>query len=182
MMLGLGLLMVAASCAPNGSSKPDSGASSSRDDAKSARSNTPQPSPAADQKPAPEAAATEVVDPAPATTPAPTMAPDAMIDSGIVRGEPMIDGGISRDIIRRKAQDHAADLRACGDAAALAIEFEIDSRGIVTDVELGEGTKLDDKAVVDCILEQIATWTFAAEVTAAAKVELNLDLSEPDPH
>ena len=96
-------------------------------------------------------------------------------------GEPMINGGLDRDIIRRKAQDHEADLHAClasdpTRAGKLTIKLSVDARGLVKDVELGKDSELDDRELVDCILEHIATWSFAGEATGAATVELALEL------
>lgn len=159
---------------------------------------------AADDKRAPEAApsgdavATEAAkaEAAAAGAPAPAPAPasslreeardDALASSRLKIGEPVISGGLDRDIIRRKAQDHQAELQACHAralagqpelAGTLAVELDIDARGLVEDVKLAEGSELDDRELVDCILEQLASWSFAGEASEAASVELRLELA-----
>lgn len=92
--------------------------------------------------------------------------------------EPMIDGGLDRDIIRRKAQDHEVELQACFDrserAGTVAVKLEVDARGVVKDVELGADSELDDREVVDCVLKLISGWSFAGEATGKATVSLSL--------
>lgn len=159
---------------------------------------------AADDKRAPEAApsgdavATEAAkaEAAAAGAPAPAPAPasslreeardDALASSRLKIGEPVISGGLDRDIIRRKAQDHQAELQACHAralagqpelAGTLAVELDVDARGLVEDVKLAEGSELDDRELVDCILEQLASWSFAGEASEAASVELRLELA-----
>jgi hypothetical protein len=141
-----------------------------------------------------EAAPQRAAEPADASPPTPAPESSAAADAAAAKtaeeralsrvqiGEPMINGGLDRDIIRRKAQDHEAELQAClgSDptlAGKLAVKLSVDARGVVKDVELGEGSELDDRELVDCILEHVATWSFAGEATAAATVELNLELT-----
>lgn len=159
---------------------------------------------AADDKRAPEAApsgdavATEAAkaEAAAAGAPAPAPAPasslreeardDALASSRLKIGEPVISGGLDRDIIRRKAQDHQAELQACHAralagqpelAGTLAVELDVDARGLVEDVKLAEGSELDDRELVDCILEQLASWSFAGEASEAASVVLRIELA-----
>ena len=143
--------------------------------------------------PAPERAAAEPTNASPALPRAETErdAPsgasaadkdDALAGSRVQIAEPMINGGLDRDIIRRKAMDHEADLRACHArapelAGTVAVKLSVDARGLVKDVELGEHSELDDRELVDCILEAVAGWSFAGEATAAATVELGIELT-----
>ncbi|HLT37441.1 MAG TPA: AgmX/PglI C-terminal domain-containing protein [Enhygromyxa sp.] len=111
---------------------------------------------------------------------------DALGGSRLRIAEPMVGGGIDRDIIRRKAQDHEADIRACHArgleanpelAGTVAVKLEVDARGVVKDVDLGSAGDLTDREVVDCILELVSKWSFAGEATGKATVELKLELS-----
>ena len=97
-------------------------------------------------------------------------------------------GLLLAEVVRRKAQDHEADIKACharglaGDpnlAGTVAVKLEVDKRGVVKDVELGGDSSLDDREVVDCILELVSKWSFAGEATGKATVELRLELSPP---
>lgn len=96
--------------------------------------------------------------------------------------EPMVNGGLGRDIIRRKAMDHEAELQACHArapelAGKVAVKLSVDARGLVKDVELSEQSELDNRELVDCILELVSGWSFAGEATAAATVELGIELT-----
>lgn len=119
----------------------------------------------------------------------PSAQADALAGSRVELAEPMINGGLNRDIIRRKAQDHEDDIRACharslvGDpdlAGTVAVELSVDERGVVRDVELADATDLADEDTVDCILELVSGWSFAGEATAKASVELRFDLTVAD--
>lgn len=107
---------------------------------------------------------------------------DALAGSRVQIAEPMVNGGLGRDIIRRKAMDHEADLQACYArapelAGKVAVKLSVDARGLVKDVELSEQSELDDRELVDCILELVSGWSFAGEATAAATVELGIELT-----
>jgi pyruvate/2-oxoglutarate dehydrogenase complex dihydrolipoamide acyltransferase (E2) component len=94
--------------------------------------------------------------------------------------EPMASG-LDRDIIRRKVQDHEADLQACVAnpelTGTLAVKLEIDARGVIKDVELAPGSEVDEREVVDCILAIVSTWSFAGEAKGKASAEIRLELS-----
>jgi hypothetical protein len=106
---------------------------------------------------------------------------EALTGSRLQLAEPMINGGLDRDIIRRKAQDHDDELRACYErdpklAGTVAVKLSVDARGKVKDVELGADSELEDREVVDCMLELLAGWSFAGEASSAATVELRFEL------
>lgn len=114
---------------------------------------------------------------------------DALAGSRLEIAEPMINGGLNRDIIRRKAQDHEDQIRACharslvGDpdlGGTVALELSVDERGVVKNVELADATDLADEDTVDCILELVSGWSFAGEATGKASVELRFDLTAAD--
>ncbi|MFO7561878.1 MAG: AgmX/PglI C-terminal domain-containing protein [Enhygromyxa sp.] len=105
----------------------------------------------------------------------------ALAPSRIQIAEPKTNGGIHRDIIRRKVLDHQADLQACAEGhelgGTLAVKLEVDARGVVGDVELGSQSGLDDREFVDCVLALVSKWSFAGEATAAASVELQFEIA-----
>jgi hypothetical protein len=104
---------------------------------------------------------------------------DAVAGSRLELAEPMISGGLDRDIIRRKVQDHEADIQACVTAelaGTVAVKLTIDDRGVVKDVVLNEETELGDRKAVDCILELMSKWSFVGEATGKASVELQFEL------
>lgn len=179
------LLALAPACSTSGS--PPGSAQEAADDKRA-----PEAAPSGDAV-ATEAAKAEAAAagaPAPAPAPASSLSEeardDALASSRLKIGEPVISGGLDRDIIRRKAQDHQAELQACHAralagqpelAGTLAVELDIDARGLVEDVKLAEGSELDDRELVDCMLEQLASWSFAGEASEAASVELRLELA-----
>jgi hypothetical protein len=104
---------------------------------------------------------------------------DAVAGSRLELAEPMISGGLDRDIIRRKVQDHEADIQACVAAelaGTVAVKLTIDDRGVVKDVALNEQSKLDNREAVDCILALMSKWSFVGEATGKASVDLQLEL------
>lgn len=181
------LLALAPACSTSGS--PPGSAQEAADD-KRAPEAAPSGDAVATKEAEAEAAAAGARAPAPAPAPASSLREeardDALASSRLKIGEPVISGGLDRDIIRRKAQDHQAELQACHAralagqpelAGTLAVELDIDARGLVEDVKLAEGSELDDRELVDCILEQLASWSFAGEASEAASVELRLELA-----
>jgi hypothetical protein len=113
----------------------------------------------------------------------------AISRSKLELAEPMISGGLDRDLIRRRALDHEADILACHAKAldgnpelfgTLAIELKVDARGVVKDVELGQASELGERELVDCVLELASAWSFVGEATGEATVELGFELSAPE--
>lgn len=112
----------------------------------------------------------------------------AIAGSQLEIAEPMISGGLDRDLIRRKALDHEDEIKACHAKAlvdnpelfgTLAIELKVDARGVVEDVELGPTSELGERELVDCVLEAVSGWSFVGEATSKASVELSFKLSAP---
>jgi hypothetical protein len=195
-LLTLALLLVLAGGCSSKSAAPGSGV---------ADAEQPEAGAAVEAAPERESPNEEAAEPTTASPPAPSRdakqaeaAPagersskkdDALADSRVEIAERMINGGLDRDIIRRKAQDHEADIRACyeralvGDptlAGTVVVELEIDARGIVNDMALGAKTDLDDREAVDCIVELLSRWSLAGEVSSAGTVELSFELTPAD--
>jgi hypothetical protein len=177
--LTLVLLALASGCK---STEPGSASNSAVDRKSEERKQAVSPT-AADDSTAAEPAAGSVPPPAPEAEAAkPTVAKespgDAIADSRIEVAEPMISGGLDRDIIRRKVLDQELDIRACAPelAGTVVVKLAVDDRGVVKDVELGKDSDLDDREAVDCILALMSKWSFVGEASAKASVELRVEL------
>jgi hypothetical protein len=105
----------------------------------------------------------------------------AATTSRLVIAEPAVNGGLNRDLIRRKAMDHDEELRACHAhapdfAGSIVVKLQVDARGLVKDVELGDEGTIGNRALETCVLELISSWSFAGDATSKASVELRFDL------
>lgn len=116
----------------------------------------------------------------------------AMIEESKTKGElgpeltlavPALNGGLDRDIIRRKVSDQLDDLRSCyGRALAanpdlageLVVRVELDGEGRVTKTALAKQNAMLDKQVQACALELIEGWELGAPSDGeAASAELS---------
>jgi outer membrane biosynthesis protein TonB len=82
---------------------------------------------------------------------------------------PAINGGLNRDIIRRIASDHAADVRSCHAralaatpdlAGELLVEIELDDDGRVVEAQLADTSAFTQRDVANCVLALVAGWSF----------------------
>lgn len=99
--------------------------------------------------------------------------------------EPIIQGNLDRDIIRRVVRSNVDDVRDCYNAGlrnnaalggTLTIDFTIDARGRVAQSKPADGGDFEDPKVAQCIADAIANWEFPAsggEVTVS--YPFNLD-------
>lgn len=93
--------------------------------------------------------------------------------------EPIIQGNLDRDIIRRVVRSHVDDVRDCYNAGlrnnaalggTLTIDFTIDARGRVKQSKPADGGEFDDPKVAQCIADAIGGWEFpetGGEVTVS---------------
>ena len=92
-------------------------------------------------------------------------------DGGLDIRVPAINGGLHRDIIRRTAGTHEADIRGCvppalaanpglADVLTLALEYEGD--GKVSKATIPEDSPFTLDAVEDCVRELAEGWSFDA--------------------
>lgn len=81
----------------------------------------------------------------------------------------VISGGLDRDIIRRKAKDHASDVQGCVPKALaqnpalselLSIELTIDAKGSVSEAQASEDSPFTLSEVERCVLELAKDWSF----------------------
>ena len=98
--------------------------------------------------------------------------------------EPLI-GEINRDLVEKVIHSNQFDLQLCYELAlrrnqslsgAMDVKWRLDSRGEISDLEIG-GTTIHDRQMETCLLRKIASWKFPRPNRASVEINRHLSFS-----
>lgn len=102
-------------------------------------------------------------------------------------GDPVVGGGLDRDIVRRRTKVQVKDVAVCHDlelrrspglSGTIVVRLTLDEDGAVEDAELvDEDSDIGSPATERCVLEAVKRWTFPAPEDGSATVEISLELA-----